>query len=164
LFPFQHQPCFSDECISPAQPEDGLLRSDAWADNIYFGLSTVSADGIQSFYHFQRSSKLYFASICHIDWPFKKNVNSNGVLAATSFGDARFRQISNNHIPSFSFITIETLEKYGNGFLSGVVANNGLIQTVEGRHIFEVSKVSLVFNGPLHYYLLSLFPHVYCVL
>ena len=61
-------------------------------------------------------------------------------MAVTTYGDSRFNAITNDQLPPYSFLTIETLKRFGIDFMSGVVSASGLMQNVGGREDFEVIK------------------------
>jgi len=68
------------------------------------------------------------------------DVNSNGVLAVMNFGALSLDLLGISRLHSFSFLTVDTLRRYGRAFRSGVVSHLGLMLNAEGRDEFDVSK------------------------
>ena len=74
----------------------------------------------------------------------------------TNFGESRNGIISNSQLPSFSFVTVDTIRQHGDQFLTGVLAYNGLVMNVEGRNDFDVTtngeknivKYAICYAGP----------------
>lgn len=52
-------------------------------------------------------------------------------------------------LPDFSFLTIQILERYGNDFLSGVIAHNGVVLNEDGIDKFEIKTTDTSFDVTL---------------
>jgi len=98
----------------------------------------------------------------NIYFALTKSINLNGVLAVTNFGESRKSYTGSSSLPSFSFLTIDTLRRYGASFLSGVVAYNGLMRNSEGIDEFDVEKGgdAFIFNYSTRSYDIDKLPTV----
>lgn len=67
----------------------------------------------------------------------------------TSFGSTKDSYISNSNLPSFSFVTVDSLRKFGDkgeDLRSGIVDYNGMMLSEEGRDAFDVTLTSTSFR------------------
>jgi len=85
------------------------------------------------------------------------NLHSAGVLAVTSFGESDDNNVLNSDLPSFSFVTVDSLRRFGEDGInlrSGIVAYNGLMLSEEGRDEFDVTmnidSFSISFSNDEH--------------